>query len=378
MMRLGLPALVITALAAGSVLPTLAQGAGKKASSPQRATKSAPQPSGVAAKVNDKVLTWDQLIARVQSQSMDVFNQSLAQAVGPRLGASLFGPGSAGRFTITRSEALAALRKQPPQAFAMELQNMIREEILNQESTRAGVKVADSQVKGYIDRLFKSLRKQNRIPPGVTDDQFLAQNQMTRVKLMTIMRPMVQAGALIERDYARKNGHPFGPDDFIQARHILISTGPTPGAPPTETDPKKREEQALTTVTRIAEEITSGKKSFEDAAKESSQDNGSKGNGGDLGPSVRGMMVPEFDKAAFALKSGEISMPVKTQFGYHLIKLIKSGKDLTEEERQMALDTFKQGKFQELLTGLQQKARIQNNLPAAGPMGMMPSGGGPR
>lgn len=60
-------------------------------------------------------------------------------------------------------------------------------------------------------------------------------------------------------------------------------------------------------------------KSFEDLARDFSQCP-SGNSGGDLGEFGKGMMVPSFEKAAFALNVGEISSPVKTQFGYHLIK----------------------------------------------------------
>lgn len=62
--------------------------------------------------------------------------------------------------------------------------------------------------------------------------------------------------------------------------------------------------------------------SFEDLAKKYSKCPSGASNGGNLGFFGRGMMVPEFEQAAFALKVGEISQPVKTQFGYHLIKVI--------------------------------------------------------
>ena len=62
--------------------------------------------------------------------------------------------------------------------------------------------------------------------------------------------------------------------------------------------------------------------SFEDLAKKYSKCPSGASNGGNLGFFGRGMMVPEFEQAAFALKVGEFSQPVKTQFGYHLIKVI--------------------------------------------------------
>ncbi|MGA3016241.1 MAG: peptidylprolyl isomerase [Bryobacteraceae bacterium] len=60
---------------------------------------------------------------------------------------------------------------------------------------------------------------------------------------------------------------------------------------------------------------------FADLARKESDDIGSGNNGGDLGTFKHGQMVPSFDEAAFKLKPGELSEPIKSQFGYHLIKV---------------------------------------------------------
>jgi peptidyl-prolyl cis-trans isomerase D len=79
----------------------------------------------------------------------------------------------------------------------------------------------------------------------------------------------------------------------------------------------------------LRDRILKGEK-FEDVAKAESKDSASAANGGALGSGVRGRFVPAFDSAAYALKVGEISQPVLTQFGYHLIKLDeKKGDTLT-------------------------------------------------
>ncbi|WP_158541624.1 peptidylprolyl isomerase [Pelagibacterium lacus] len=85
----------------------------------------------------------------------------------------------------------------------------------------------------------------------------------------------------------------------VRARHILVES----------------EEEA----SRIRAEIEDGK-SFEDAAAEYGTD-GTRATGGDLGYFSSGMMVPEFEEAAFALEVGALSQPVQSQFGWHLIKL---------------------------------------------------------
>ncbi|MBB5704423.1 peptidyl-prolyl cis-trans isomerase C [Ochrobactrum daejeonense] len=90
------------------------------------------------------------------------------------------------------------------------------------------------------------------------------------------------------------------PQVEVRARHILVKT--------------KEEAEA------IVKKLEGGAK-FEDLAKESSTD-GSAANGGDLGYFTEGQMVPEFEKAAFALKPGEYTKePVQTQFGFHVIQL---------------------------------------------------------
>jgi peptidyl-prolyl cis-trans isomerase D len=71
--------------------------------------------------------------------------------------------------------------------------------------------------------------------------------------------------------------------------------------------------------------VEAGESTFEGEAEFESDDEGSAQNGGDLGWFGRGAMVPEFEAAAFALAPGELSVPVKTQFGYHIIKLEERG-----------------------------------------------------
>jgi len=102
-------------------------------------------------------------------------------------------------------------------------------------------------------------------------------------------------------EYYEANKERFMSEETVNASHILVDT----------------EEKAL----EILAEIKSGETSFEDAARSNSTCP-SGGRGGNLGDFGRGQMVPEFDEAAFSMAEGEISdNPVKTQFGYHLIKL---------------------------------------------------------
>jgi peptidyl-prolyl cis-trans isomerase C len=89
-------------------------------------------------------------------------------------------------------------------------------------------------------------------------------------------------------------------DQEVRARHILV---------PTEAEAKK-----------ILEEIKKGT-DFAELAKQKSKDPGAAAEGGDLGYFTKDQMVPEFSEAAFKLNKGELSDPVKTQFGWHIIKV---------------------------------------------------------
>lgn len=82
---------------------------------------------------------------------------------------------------------------------------------------------------------------------------------------------------------------------------------------------ERDDEQAYEDAMAVKREIDAGG-DFEKLADQYTQDPGGKGKGGALGWFGRGKMVPEFDSAAFAMKVGEIAGPIKTQFGYHIIK----------------------------------------------------------
>jgi peptidyl-prolyl cis-trans isomerase D len=90
-------------------------------------------------------------------------------------------------------------------------------------------------------------------------------------------------------------------DEQRRASHILVKT----------------EEEA----TKLAAEVRRNPGRFAELARKHSQDPGSAANGGDLGLFGRGMMVPAFEEAAFRMKEGETSAPVKSEFGWHLIRV---------------------------------------------------------
>ncbi|MEX2583344.1 MAG: peptidylprolyl isomerase [Gemmatimonadota bacterium] len=122
-----------------------------------------------------------------------------------------------------------------------------------------------------------------------------------------------------------------GPGAEISARHILLRL------PPNATDAQRDSVEQLADALRGR---AAGGESFEDLAREYSEDPGSAARGGDLGFFSRGRMVQPFEEAAFALEAGEVSEVVETPFGYHII--------LVEERRQPELGDERQ-QFREFL-----------------------------
>lgn len=125
--------------------------------------------------------------------------------------------------------------------------------------------------------------------------------------------------------YADKAAAAKGQEE-VRARHILVSS---------EDDAKK-----------LSEQLKKGG-DFEKLAREKSADKGSGANGGELGWFTKDRMVPEFAEAAFKLKKGDVSGPVKSEFGWHIIQV--------EDRRPLQIPTF-----EEMKEGL--KAEVANKV----------------
>ncbi len=115
----------------------------------------------------------------------------------------------------------------------------------------------------------------------------------------------------VEQAYAASKGRYLKPEVRI-ASHILFAV-------PRSANEAKQQE-VLETAQSVLDRIKGGE-DFAVLAEEFSDDPGSKRKGGDLGIIAKGQMVPEFEQAVFVMAEGDISDPVKTEFGFHLIKL---------------------------------------------------------
>ena len=132
------------------------------------------------------------------------------------------------------------------------------------------------------------------------------------------------------KEYYKANENQFMAGETVHAKHILV-------------DEEDKCQEILEKI--VAEEIT-----FEDAAKEFSTCP-SKQQGGDLGAFTRGQMVKEFEDAAFVAEIGHVVGPVKTQFGYHLIKV-----EDKKEAEDAKLDDVKEQIKSEIMQKKQQEA----------------------
>jgi len=156
----------------------------------------------------------------------------------------------------------------------------------------------------------------------------ISKEVITSMAVNKILADITVTDEEVKKHY-EENKESFGQPATVAARHILVET----------------EEEA----NKAKEEILSGKLSFGDAAMKYSMCP-SNMQGGNLGEFSKGMMVPEFEEAAFTAEIGGISEPVKTQFGYHLIIV-----DAKNEASVKSFDEVKDSVLDQLLKQNQHK-----------------------
>jgi parvulin-like peptidyl-prolyl isomerase len=142
----------------------------------------------------------------------------------------------------------------------------------------------------------------------------------------------------------------------VRARHILIRVqGSAVAIRPGQRD--LTEAEALAKVQDLRKRVQAGE-DFAELARQESDDTGSGANGGDLGFFRHGQMVPSFEQAAFALQPGELSEPVKSQFGYHLIKVEARESKSFEDVRAELEKRMRPEQAQKAVEELQKKTQV--------------------
>jgi parvulin-like peptidyl-prolyl isomerase len=242
---------------------------------------------------------------------------------------------AAGNVTIRQSEFESALKTLPAeyQQYASGpgkkqfAEDFLRMKMLASEGMKAGL---------------------DKDPDVVRQLNLMRENLVANAQLQKVEKSITITDEDLKKVYeSKKNEY-----EQVGARHILIAFKGSPAAQPGK--PELTEEQAKAKAEEIRAKIAAGA-SFEELAKTESDDTGSGANGGALGEFNRGQMVPEFEKAAFEGKVGELTPVVRTQYGYHVIKIDSHGttpfdqvrtfleRNARQERLQAKLDEMKSG-----------------------------------
>nr|WP_240548410.1 peptidylprolyl isomerase [Paenibacillus lignilyticus] len=257
--------------------------------------------------------------------------------------------GSVNGVSITRNQLYAAMVGV---GGAQTLDNLIQDELIKQEAAKKGIVISDKDVDAEIAIIKKRFPSEAEFQTalqqaGMTLEDLKKQTPM-QLRIRKIIEPSVKVTDADVKQFFEANKAEFDVPEQVKASHILVATK-------AEAD-------------EIVKQLKAGA-DFAKLAKEKSTDVGSGAAGGDLGYFSKGAMVPEFENAAFSLKVGELSEPIKSEYGYHIIKVTdhKAAKAATLAEKQAEIkEQLISQKVQELsytwLTELKAKSKITNSL----------------
>lgn len=184
------------------------------------------------------------------------------------------------------------------------LDSMIANEIVKQELEKADIKVSqeelDAEMAVYEEAYGSSEALEKAVKAtGMTMEDLTADIE-TQVKIEKLLGPKVDITDEEIKSYFEENKESLAQPAQVEASHILVET-------------KEKADE-------VAAKLADGE-DFAELAKEYSTDTATAESGGDLGAFGTGEMAPEFEEAAFAMKIDEISEPVETEYGFHIIKV---------------------------------------------------------
>jgi peptidyl-prolyl cis-trans isomerase SurA len=212
------------------------------------------------------------------------------------------------------------------------LREMVDETLLVAMARRDTIVLAEGELEAELERRVGALREQHGSQEAL--DRALAAEGLTIAELRDAYRDDIERRLLaekavrqevhakidvtwreVENYYGEHAEEVARVPEAYEVAGILVT--------PKVSDEAKR--SAIERMTRVRERLSAGD-SFEDLAREFSEDASAEA-GGDLGTFGRGMMVPEFEDAAFALEPGEVSGIVPTRFGFHIIEVLEKDQD---------------------------------------------------
>jgi peptidyl-prolyl cis-trans isomerase C len=244
---------------------------------------------------------------------------------------------AAGSVAIRQSEFESALKTLPEQyqQYAMGpgkkqfAEDYLRMKMLAAEGTKAGL---------------------DKDPEVVQQLALMRENLVANAQLQKLEKSIAVSDEQLKKEYDAKKAD----YEQVKARHILIAFKGSPAAQ--EGKPELTEEQAKAKAEALHKQIVGGAK-FEELAEKESDDVGSGSRGGDLGEFGRGQMVAEFEKAAFEAKVGEVTPVIRTQFGYHIIKVDEHGATPFEQVKATLERNARQAALQAALDKMKNDAK---------------------
>jgi len=258
---------------------------------------------------------------------------------------------------------------QKMQGYRQILDGMIMEKLVDKQA--AAVKVDQTEIDAQLakiksqfpsEEVFQAEMKKS----GLTMDQFAA-NLSKSIRQSKWMQSQVAGKDSVTEADAKKfydaNTKDFTNPDLVKASHILFRTAPDA----TAAQQKVAENKAKAAIVRVNKG-----EAFDKLASELSEEPGAAQRGGDLGYFPKDKMVPEFADAAFAQKVGTASVtPVKTKFGYHVIKVTDkkpAGTESFDDVKPKLIQFLQAQKRRDIFKGvmqeLRQAAKIESTLPA--------------
>ena len=259
--------------------------------------------------------------------------------------------------------------EQRMQGYRMILDDMIVEKIITKRS--AGVEVTDKDVAAKMEEFKVRFGSDEKLKEQIEKSGLTVEKVKENIREGLRQEKWIdeQIKGLTEvtdaevEDFYKKNPDQFKQPEQVRASHILVAV-----AKDAKPDVVAAKQKAATA---IVARVKKGE-AFDKLAKELSEDPSAKQNGGDLNFFGREQMVPEFSAAAFKMKKDEISDPVRSQFGFHVIKVTdhKDAETVSLETAKPKLAPYlkqqkRQAEIQKAVKALRAKAEVKNNLPEA-------------
>ena len=187
-----------------------------------------------------------------------------------------------------------------PEALSALIDNKIIEMEADKKKVTVSDKEIDAELQVYTDSYGGEEALQSVLDQtGITVDA-LKTDIESYIKLEKLLEPLIEITDEELQAYFEENKESFNEPEQVQASHILL------------------EDEA--TANEVAERLAA-EEDFTELAKEYSTDTATAANGGELGYFTKGEMAEEFENKAFSMEIDSISEPVKTEFGYHIIKV---------------------------------------------------------